>query len=156
MEAKILIYSPNRYLQTSTKPTLTHKHDKMKLIVTSLFLLIALLFTNSSTHAQTLIEGQVSDLLGKKLANAGLFVVQAQDSSLVSLGISGQDGHFKIASIKPGLYRLRYTLDGYQSVYSQPIRISQGRRVVKMGIQKLKQKKNQPLAKPLAARRAKA
>lgn len=128
----------------------------MKLIVKSLFLLIALLFTNSRLPAQTVIKGQVTDLLGKKLPNAGLFVVQVQDSSLVSLGISGQDGHFKIESVKPGLYRLRYTLDGYRTVYSDPIRISQGRRVVKMGIQKLKRKEKQPLAKPLAARRARA
>ena len=145
---------PNTLPAIWTSAYLPDKQDKMKLVVKPLFLLIALLFTNSSTHAQTVIEGQVTDLLGKKLPNVGLFVVQAQDSSLVSLGISGQDGHFKIASITPGLYRLRYTLDGYQTVYSDPIRISQGRRMVKMGKQKLK--KTQPLTKPPATRRARA
>lgn len=129
----------------------------MKFTIQSFFVVaIGLIALDLYAQTPSTITGQVTDQLGKTLPNTGLFVLQAQDSSLVSLGISGQGGHFKIASIKPGLYLLRYTLDGYYTVYSDPIRISQGRSLVELGIQKLKPKKTQPLAKPQAVRRARA
>lgn len=129
----------------------------MKRLVQCFFVFVAGLVTlGLQAQTSSSIIGQTTDQQGTPLVNAGLFVLQAQDSSLVSLGISGQDGHFKIESIKPGLYRLRYTLDGYQTIYSDPIRISQGRPIVDMGIRQLKRKKAQPSSKPVVARRAKA
>lgn len=122
------------------------------------FFIVAMSLVPSGLYAQTssTIIGQITDSLGTTLPNTGIFVLQGQDSTWVSLGISGTDGQFKISDIQAGLYRLQYSLNGYQTAFSDPIRISQGRPIVNIGVQKLKRKKPQPSAKPVITRRARA
>ena len=70
------------------------------------------------------ITGVVKDLQGKGLEKSTVSLLNAKDSSVVKLGVTGDSGKFSISAGKDGQYLVSGSHVGYATVYSQPFELS--------------------------------
>lgn len=114
--------------------------------------LVLVFLFSQALSAQTGITGTVTTSQNQPLGQTNIMVFNASDSSLVSFATTRQDGSYQIPKLRPGLYYLEYAAVGYQNEKSDPIRISAGRKLIKMPPQVLvKRKTKTPLVKPARA-----
>jgi outer membrane receptor protein involved in Fe transport len=65
------------------------------------------------------ITGEVKDEAGKPIVSATTFLRKAADSSVVKIGITGNNGTYEFQNIKPGNYFVRITNVGYSNARSK-------------------------------------
>ncbi|MDO9375459.1 MAG: outer membrane beta-barrel family protein [Ferruginibacter sp.] len=101
----------------------------MKNFTLVLLAVFALVTGTSMAQAQVTVNGVVTDNNGKGLAAVTINLLQAKDSALVKAAVSNASGKFEIGVRKDGDYLLRYSLVGYESMYSPAIKIQEGKSI---------------------------
>lgn len=90
-------------------------------------LFITLLVTASFVQAQnrsSKLTGKVSAINQTALSAASISLLKANDSSVVKMTVTDQEGHFEFDNLKPGNYLIAASAVGYQKNYSQPLSVS--------------------------------
>src|SRR4051794_31767923 len=88
-----------------------------------ILLLSILVFGAFMSKAQN-IKGIVKDGDGKVVANASVSLLNAKDSSVVKLAVTGQNGQYEFRNIKGGRYITNVSFVGYKASYSPVFAIS--------------------------------
>lgn len=86
-------------------------------------LLAYLVLPFSFLTAQVSVSGKIVDENNQPLAFATIALVAAQDSQLLKGAMSTDAGAYTIAQISPGTYRLRASLLGYETTYTDAFTI---------------------------------
>lgn len=79
-----------------------------------IYILLFLLFFALGLSAQIKVIGQVKDTEEISLVSSSVMLTNPQDSSLVSFGLTNDNGDFIMFDIPSGKYRLQVTYLGYQ------------------------------------------
>ncbi len=111
----------------------------MKTVLLSLMLL----GLTTCLHAQSRLNGQVTDTSGTPLAGATVLLLQKADSILAAHTVSGKDGQFEVHDLPANEYWLRITFVGYEyftkSISLQrPEQLSLGRIVLREKVAELR------------------
>ena len=77
-----------------------------------------------SAQSGPTLRGMVKDTSGQSLVTATVMLLDQTDSTLLSFGLSDNDGRFALEKIRPGTYLLNITYLGYRSLY-QPVIVPQ-------------------------------
>jgi iron complex outermembrane receptor protein len=85
------------------------------------FVSLCLIITAVSAQQVT---GNVKDPQGKGLEKSTVSLLNAHDSSVVKLSVTGENGHFTILSIKTGTYLVKASHVGYLPSFSQAFEVS--------------------------------
>jgi iron complex outermembrane recepter protein len=78
---------------------------------------VMLIFSGSALLAQQ-VTGSVKNDEGKSLEKVSVSLLNAKDSSIAKLGVTGKDGKFSISTSKSGQYLVSTTSVGYSPAYS--------------------------------------
>ncbi len=81
-------------------------------------LVLVLLITQGFSQTKKTVTGIVRDNKNKGLIGVSVSLLKAEDSSLIKLGVSGQDGSFEISTNALGKFLLSYSILGYETKYS--------------------------------------
>ena len=84
---------------------------------------VMLIFSGSALLAQQ-ITGAVKNDEGKNLEKVTISLLNAKDSSVAKLGVTGKDGKFSISTSKNGQYLISTTSVGYNPAYSNKFEVS--------------------------------
>lgn len=96
------------------------------------FLLVLIFFVllgEGVSIAQTKINGEVLDYLGKPLSHASVLLLSPVDSTLILGAVSGESGHFQFHQVKQDNYLLSVSLVGHQK-YVEKIKVTRNSNVV--------------------------
>jgi hypothetical protein len=84
---------------------------------------VMLIFSGSALLAQQ-VTGSVKNEEGKNLEKVSVSLLNAKDSSIAKLGVTGKDGKFSISTSKSGQYLIGTTSVGYSPAYSTRFELS--------------------------------
>lgn len=87
-------------------------------------ILFSLLFLAGSFPICAQVQGNIVSNLGDPIPFVNVILLDALDSSLISGGLSVDNGSFNIEDVKVGAYRLHLRLVGYENWYSEPFSIT--------------------------------
>ena len=91
-------------------------------------LFITVLFLTTSSYAQQSagkISGVINDNAGKPFAAATVSLLNAKDSVLLKVAVTGKDGQYEFASIPEGNYILTANAVGFGKVKAKPLSFTQ-------------------------------
>ncbi len=95
-----------------------------------LFLLIAILYLVTYSHAQIKIQGSVNDEGGKSFEFASISLLNSIDSGLVEGTLTDTTGKFNFENILPGSYILLGSFIGYEDTYTKPFKIEPDNKLI--------------------------
>ena len=84
---------------------------------------VIMIFSGSALLAQQ-ITGAVKNDEGKNLEKVTVSLLNAKDSSVAKLGVTGKDGKFSISTSKNGQYLISTSSVGYNPTYSNKFEVS--------------------------------
>lgn len=88
-----------------------------------LILLVTVTFVQAQSRSSKL-TGKVSAINQPALSAASISLLKANDSTVVKMTVSDQEGHFQFENLNPGNYLIAVSAVGYQKNYSQPLTVS--------------------------------
>ncbi len=101
-------------------------HIKMKIKTKTLLLLACLMASLAATAQDRLVTGQLFDTESKEPVEQASVQLYSADSTYIGGTLSNGQGVFKLSVKKDGLYKLRISSVGYQTIVKR-IRISDGK-----------------------------
>lgn len=88
--------------------------------------IIAIIYFTSVTHANAqMISGNIKNAENSPVPKATISLLHVEDSSLVKLDVSENDGSYRFQSIIPGEYLVLATVAEYLPLYSDTIKVDQ-------------------------------
>src|ERR1044071_4126168 len=91
---------------------------------TLLFFAVSLFLISSAQSRNGQILGAIKDANQKGIASATVALLNAKDSSVAKLAISGKEGDFEFDKIGDGKYLVSITASGLAKAYSQLFELS--------------------------------
>ncbi len=80
-----------------------------------------LLLLSFAFNTKAQIQGNILDKAGKAIPYVNVLLLNESDSSLVKGAVSNEKGQFNFSNPKPGTYRIKLQLIGYQEKWSKKI-----------------------------------
>lgn len=105
----------------------------MKFQMKTIVLFIIIIFYSSLSQAQSVITGLIVGPQNEPLAYANVLLLSQKDSSLVRGTISTEQGTYILENIKAGNYLLSFSMLGYQTIYSDAIKLGNNPQEINRG-----------------------
>jgi iron complex outermembrane recepter protein len=99
---------------------------KQQLLTLAIFLLLGI---GAAAQQQAVVRGTVQDQKGNGLPAVSIALLNAKDSALVKAAISGENGHYEIATTGSGNFLLSFSAVGFETNYSKPFGLEAGQTI---------------------------